>query len=606
MDCTRMIFQTAHVYDDLERFRDFLGEERIRTSAASARSVLVQVYCATLDGAEYEGVRAAILDACPRAVIVGATTVGEIVDGQSLTGRTVVGLTFFENSSLAAHALSCERGGEAETGHALARAIAAYPAPVSGVLLLATPLSIDASALLQGMEQAGLSCPVFGGGAGDYAAMQSSRVFHDDRFIDSGAVVVVLAGDDLHLSVETYLGWRALSRPMRITGLDGLVVTEVDGKPAADIYKRYLGLRDGDNFFLNALEFPFLMERESGLIARVPIAVTEGGGLQFVADIRQGEAFRLGYGNPALIAENAGHVHGALTAFGSQAVFLYSCGCRRFLMQQDVNLEVSPFSKVAPTVGFYTYGEFFGVTRLDLLNSTMVAVGLREGERWTGSGPEVSAAARTAPGSVALDPYANKHARIVSRLVHFIDAVTSELEESHREVLRLSMTDKLTGLPNRSKLDLIIEAELEKALQGHRPLSLILIDVDFFKSVNDDHGHLAGDAVLAHIGRALSSELDANAVIGRWGGEEFLIILPERTAAEARVLAEHLRQRIAGENFPVAGSRTISLGVAAFEKGEDAVSALARADSALYLAKARGRNRVETCQDEAAATSGPR
>ncbi len=232
------------------------------------------------------------------------------------------------------------------------------PACVAGVLLLATTVSMDGVSLLTGLDSVALSLPVFGGGAADYFGMENSLVFTSTELFSRGAVVIAMTGEDLHVETQTYLGWRPLSKPMRISEVEGLQVKRIDGAPAFDIYKRYLGIPNDQDFFMNAMEFPLLVEREGMLVARTPASGTDDGGLQFAADIAEGETFRMGYGDLDLIVNDAKQVHRALTDFGSQVNFLYSCCCRRFLMQREAELETLPFETNAPTFGFYTYGQF--------------------------------------------------------------------------------------------------------------------------------------------------------------------------------------------------------------------------------------------------------
>jgi diguanylate cyclase (GGDEF)-like protein len=326
-------------------------------------------------------------------------------------------------------------------------------------------------------------------------------------------------------------------------------------------------------------------------VARIPAGVTDEGALQMISDIGEGETFRMGYGDPDLIVTDAAQVHRALTDFGSQVNFLYSCCSRRFLMQEDVELEILPFETSAPTFGFYTYGEFYGIRRLTLLNATMVAVGLREGAALTGAvREEATTSTRVAETS---DPLANKHARIVARLTHFIKAVTSDLEAANREITKLSLTDRLTQLPNRARIDQALNDNMELATRYGNGFSVVLMDVDHFKQVNDTYGHLAGDVVLSKIAQVLAHQTRSTDIAGRWGGEEFLVVAPQTSLDKAAKLAEKLRSSIASIDFTITGRKTISLGVAAYSPGDDVKKLLARADAALYRAKGSGRDRVE-------------
>ena len=141
--------------------------------------------------------------------------------------------------------------------------------------------------------------------------------------------------------------------------------------------------REPADFFQNSLEFPFLIYRNGQIIARTPFFVNKkDGSIQLVSDVHVGEKFRIGYGNPQMIIKESVHIQNQMQFFKPNAIFLYTCICRRFLLQEDINLETLPFNNIAPTAGFYTFGEFCSNNKFNsLLNSTMVAVGFREGAK---------------------------------------------------------------------------------------------------------------------------------------------------------------------------------------------------------------------------------
>lgn len=176
---------------------------------------------------------------------------------------------------------------------------------------------------------------------------------------------------------------------------------------------------------------------------------------------------------------------------------------------------------------------------------------------------------------------------------------------SARDSLRFQAThDTLTGLWNRAAILDILNRELARNRRSGSQLGVVMVDVDHFKTINDTHGHLAGDVVLREIARRMRASMRSYDEIGRYGGEEFLVVAPGCAAPDTLKLAERLRSCIGGEAIALAG-RTItvagSLGVASSsawqEAGEDWL--LRAADAALYLAKQRGRNRVELfCPDD--------
>lgn len=173
-----------------------------------------------------------------------------------------------------------------------------------------------------------------------------------------------------------------------------------------------------------------------------------------------------------------------------------------------------------------------------------------------------------------------------------------ELEARNRELLRLATTDALTGLVNRRQMDTSIRSELDRMARFGHASSLMLIDVDDFKRVNDERGHLTGDRVLQELAGIMGEQLRTVDVLARWGGEEFAVLLPETGAEEAVNTAERLRAGIQAHPLQVDGTHiplTVSIGVAPLVRaagpgGRD--EPYRAVDQALYTAKRRGRNRV--------------
>jgi diguanylate cyclase (GGDEF)-like protein len=159
-----------------------------------------------------------------------------------------------------------------------------------------------------------------------------------------------------------------------------------------------------------------------------------------------------------------------------------------------------------------------------------------------------------------------------------------------------SVTDALTGCATRSHGLELLGRELRRAARSGTTVSLLMIDADGFKAINDSYGHLCGDAVLRYVGGVLRSSVRATDVPCRYGGEEFLILLPETSSGGAAKLAESIRRTLAAAKVPCDASTvtvTVSCGVATTRAGEiDASALIGRADAALYEAKSAGRNRV--------------
>ncbi len=168
----------------------------------------------------------------------------------------------------------------------------------------------------------------------------------------------------------------------------------------------------------------------------------------------------------------------------------------------------------------------------------------------------------------------------------------AQLALKNKELARLSTTDTLTGIPNRLQLNRLFKKEIDRSTRSGRAFSIILLDIDKFKCVNDQFGHQVGDATLISIAKLISEIIRKTDMVGRWGGEEFLVICPETEPDGAVILAENLRAQIEAIQFPFKKTLTASFGVSGFSPGDSPESLTKRADSALYEAKRKGRNQV--------------
>ena len=195
-------------------------------------------------------------------------------------------------------------------------------------------------------------------------------------------------------------------------------------------------------------------------------------------------------------------------------------------------------------------------------------------------------------GELQIVPNVDANGRVVE--VVGVTRDISERKAFEAELLRLAVTDALTGVWNRRHGEELFQAELADSRDTGRPLTLLMLDIDHFKSINDRYGHQAGDRVLIEISRRLQDGLGAADVVARWGGEEFVILLRDADIEEAVSTAEKLRGLIADNVFIDAGLVTASIGAAQLAADDDLDSWLAHADEALYKAKRSGRNAVRT------------
>ncbi len=180
-------------------------------------------------------------------------------------------------------------------------------------------------------------------------------------------------------------------------------------------------------------------------------------------------------------------------------------------------------------------------------------------------------------------------------ILKFLSGADAEAKY-HEEIYRMTIVDGLTQIHNKRALFEALEKELMRARRYERDLSLLMFDIDFFKRINDQYGHLAGDHVLRELARIVQERIRREEVFARYGGEEFVILLPETPLPGAAALAESLRARVANHAFVFQGERipvTVSIGTALLGENDKVASDLIqRADEKLYEAKRGGRNRV--------------
>lgn len=157
----------------------------------------------------------------------------------------------------------------------------------------------------------------------------------------------------------------------------------------------------------------------------------------------------------------------------------------------------------------------------------------------------------------------------------------------------LSLNDALTGIANRRRINSLLDTEFERAKRYQTPFSIVLFDIDYFKKINDNYGHLVGDNTLKSLSKLVNETIRKTEVVGRWGGEEFILILPEANINTSFLVAEKIRKIISKTKFKdLGGSLTCSFGVSEYKQGITLDELIEQADQALYKAKENGRNMV--------------
>lgn len=527
----------------------------------------------------------------PDALYLGCTSNANILDGVLVNAKFILTCTIFEYETTQAKVLQFPFTEETvkEDVENLRNFCADHPW-VKAVEMHATIMDMSMKEFCDEMTKLPKEIQVFGGGAfnpnmDDDTAFVFSK---ENGFMEHGIVFLLLGGEDFHTYSTFISGWKPLKRRFRVTKADREILYELDGKPAFEIYQKFLNINKNDKFFSNTLEFPLFVEHDDVDILRCPLAVNDDDSLVMSSDMQEDTIVRLAYGDPETILSSIRRDGQTIANFRPEVIQTFSCAARRaFWGDENISDETFPFRGVAPTTGFYTHGEFLRIHG-DMLNFnvTLVIAAMREGEPKTN---EIVSIYDTQLDNVEKIP-------IIRRFVSFIEASTAELEEINMKLAMTSITDGLTKLYNRAEIERRIHSALEKRANnrmGHG-LSLIMLDIDNFKKVNDIYGHKEGDHVIQALSDVLREETIGihSCFIGRWGGEEFMVLLSESNAEEAVRLAEKIRLAFAAVTYETAGPQTVSIGVTQMKDGEDADTIYTRVDKALYTAKANGKNQV--------------
>ncbi len=578
-------------YENNEKLINSIKKIKQWCMASVTSEILFQIYTEQLNYDKVRGICNIIRTEMPEAKYIGCSTNGNIVMGELAESPITIICTVFEYASTKVSVLQyhLEESNVDEVTDSIKKHVKENPW-VKSVILNITIRGMSMTRFCENLSSLPKDVAVFGGGAFS-ENMQESQAFcfsSEGDLSDHSVVIALVGGDEYHVETIYITGWKPLGKEFHVTKTDGFILYEIDDKPAYEIYRKYLNIKNDKNFFLNTLEFPFFYEHNGINILRAPTASNPDGSLVMTADMDENVKARLAYGDPWTILDSVKKDSVKLSKFAPEVIMVFSCAARRaFWGADEISGESLPFQSLAPTSGFYTSGEFLRTGKdVNQHNVTLVVAAQREGEIDADSIHEVDVIENEMSGKVSM----------INRLATFIQAATEELEEANQRLLVAARTDGLTGLLNRAKIQSIITDETKEIEEDNSlKASLIMMDIDDFKSVNDKYGHKEGDFVLKGLSDMIQEtvkESNPDASSGRWGGEEFMVLLPGFDEERSAELAEKLRIKFNEIEFPEAGRQTMSLGVTEIIPNETSDSATMRVDKALYKAKAAGKNRV--------------
>lgn len=583
--------QFSFNYSDADVFEDELEKFRIHLNGSS--KMIFCIYSEVLEQAVFCAIGKSIEKIFPDAEYMGCSTSGNIIDC-SLSSEITVVCTVFESLSTKFMLRRFDLSADVEiVTDSINRIIIDNPW-VKAVEMYFTIPENSYTRFCNGMNKIPPEIQIFGGVScsADITSSASCVFTKNEGFSERSVAIIFYGGEDLNVTSIKITGWKQLKRTFRVTKSNGSNLAELDNMPAYEVYRRYLAIPNDENFFFNTLEFPLFYEHDGTTILRVPVASNDDGSLTMSSDIEEGSDVCLSYGDPRTVVENIESDSLIIRDFQPDVIHIFSCAARRaFWNTNEPTYELSAFKDIAPSVGFFSHGEFIRKNGfLNQHNVTLVIAAMREGEKRENSAVTEQKA----------KPNVSSKMPLVSRLAMFIAESSKELEEYNtclqiinKKLKATSIIDGLTGLFNRREIQTRIENCLANI--GTSDFSIIMLDIDNFKQVNDTYGHQKGDAVIIALSDILRNkhlQKSDEYSSGRWGGEEFMMLLPDTRLSTAALVAELIRKCFAEVVFPDMRSQTVSLGVTQARPNDTIDTLCTRVDTALYKAKKGGKNRV--------------
>lgn len=520
--------------------------------------------------------------------VIGCSATGEILDGQITDTDIVITAMVFEDPGTKIQVLTSYEQAEEFDANALLDYAQSIPDMKAIEIVTAAPYE-KLENVGEVIDELPEDIVIFGGVAVGDDRHEPFVFANESPVSNTGSAYVIYMGKELHLQANRMFGWKPIGYPLTVTRSEGPVVYELDGKPAYEVYNHYLHIKKGENFFYDALEFPWEVRiNEDTAYIRHAKSVNPDGSIVMSSNIPHGSSIRITYGDPRRIIDHTKQTILMIHDFAPQMVSIVNCMGRKLFWGEKENVEISLISKYMHSTGFSALGEILRHKGISLLNNlSIVTVAMREGPAGKVTDIDLAEFER------------NSSMPITARLAFFINIITDELMEKNdqlKDMLYKASHDAMTGLLNRGAIERIIydsnDCESDKAADNWY---LIMFDVDDFKMINDQCGHTQGDRILKCIATILSDYVSdiPYAEVGRWGGEEFMAVVSGCDADRAKEIADTIHTKVKEESKREKAI-TISVGATRHRSDEGIQATINRVDELMYEAKVMGKDQVRS------------
>ena len=563
----------------------------------SPENMLIQVFCGTSDMVTISRLRLQLCKLFPGCAVIGASSAGEVLGANILEQSIVISFTAFERTRVSSAIISQNDDLHAG-GKEMAKALNASEA--NAVIVFGCGAKdgkyVNAFPFLEALDQELEDVVIAGGMAGGYDELASRTfVFTEQALTEHGFAAAELSGPNLCVNTAHNLSWTPIGKTMTVTQAESHRIYSIDNKSVRDIYLQYLGIETDPSSVYLMNYFPLMIKRGGMHITNPVWAVNPDGSFNVLKQCYTGEQVRFSYCDAGLQEQGAKRMGRELSAYEPDAFFVYSCENRKTLFEDDIAVDMAALDNSSCSAGFFTFGECYTDKNKTphFLQQTMTVLALSESEAC-----KIFHENKNCKDKIELPRADLRRFRILKSMSHLISRTTRELEETNKLLEKLANKDGLTGLFNRRFFDDTLAQRLKEQGRSGAPLSLILMDVDYFKPFNDHYGHVAGDDCLREISNLLDKLMRRTSDMAfRYGGEEFCCILPSTAHPGALKMAEAIRAGVENLAIPHKTSEaaqvvTVSLGVITLTDNRNITTQeLTNAcDQLLYDAKHKGRN----------------
>ncbi|WP_373001216.1 EAL domain-containing protein [Sulfurimonas sp.] len=560
-----------------------------KNSIKDSSRLLIQLFSGTTDTATIREFQAFFKSKFPQATLIGSTSDG-VINNTNIypQDKSTIVFSSFETTELVS--ILIKNSDSNRDNFQLGKTVASTLISENTKLLITFTDGIytNGEEYIKGIESINNNIIIAGGMAGDNGRLEKTFIFDKNDITSNGVLGVALNSKTLQVTTDYSFDWLPIGKKLQITKAVKNRVYEIDGIPAVNLYAKYLGEELSESLPQIGIEFPLILNRDGVSIGRAVILRHDDGSLTFSGNIAEGEIVRFGVGNVEMIIKYGNYYLDNIlqrSQYQPEAFFIYSCMARRRFIGSHIEKEIQPFSNIAPTAGFFTYGEFYHAdSKNQLLNETMTVLALSESSVETYFDKKNEVVDNKSFDTNPLHAISHLANYVSNELEDLNNTLESRIEESTEYIYKQAYLEKLTQLPNRSKL--------LKELPSHFGKMLFLLNIDNFTLVNDFYGHSVGDLVLKNIASVLNEYArEEEATVFKLPSDEYAFILEKTyTTKELEDVIEKLLLSIKNTSINVNEyiiNVDVTMGAAMITKDE---SGLINADMTLKLAKSSNKN----------------